>query len=90
MEEAPTECIAFVLQGGAFGFYHDMAVTEHYYVLFQNPTRLDTRKLLTEYMFAKVRILSTSIPDNRIRPQLQTASAATRVWLTRPLDTRMY
>ena len=31
-----------------------MAITEHYYILFQNPTRLDGRKLLTEYMFAKV------------------------------------
>ncbi len=34
-----------------------MAITEHYYILFQNPTRLDGRKLLTEYMFAKVRRL---------------------------------
>ena len=43
-----------MLQGAAFAFFHDMAVTEHYYILFQNPTTLDFRKLLTEYMFAKV------------------------------------
>ena len=43
------------MQGAAFGFFHDMAITENYYILFQNPTRLDGRKLLTEYMFAKVR-----------------------------------
>ena len=44
------------MQGAAFGFFHDMAITEHYYIVFQNPTRLDAKKLLTEYMFAKVQI----------------------------------
>lgn len=38
------------MQSGAFGFFHDLAVSEHYYVLFQNPTKLDLRKLLFEYV----------------------------------------
>ena len=37
-------------QDGAFGFFHDLAVTEHYYVLLQNPTKLDFRKLAFEYV----------------------------------------
>ena len=45
------------MQGAAFAFFHDMAVTEHYYVLFQNPTVLDFKKLLTEYTLAKVSLL---------------------------------
>jgi carotenoid cleavage dioxygenase-like enzyme len=43
------------MQGAAFAFFHDMAITEHYYVLFQNPTTLDFMKLLTQYTLAKVR-----------------------------------
>lgn len=37
-------------QNGAFGFFHDLAVTDKYYVLLQNPTRLNFRKLLFEYV----------------------------------------
>lgn len=37
------------------------AVTEHYYVLLQNPTRLDVKKLLLEYMFGKVSFALFSI-----------------------------
>lgn len=37
-------------QGGAFGFLHDLAVTHDYYILLQNPTRLNFRKLLFEYI----------------------------------------
>ena len=37
-------------QGAAFGFFHDLAVTEDYYVLVQNPTRLNFHKLLTEFV----------------------------------------
>ena len=36
-----------------FGMFHDCLVTENWYLLLQNPTALDPRKLLTEYMFAK-------------------------------------
>lgn len=38
------------IKNGAFGFFHDLAVTEKYYVLLQNPTRLNFRKLLFEYV----------------------------------------
>lgn len=33
----------------AFGFFHDYLVTENYYVVLDNPTRMDFRKLLVEY-----------------------------------------
>lgn len=32
-----------------FGFFHDILVTENYYVLLENPTRMDFWKLLTQY-----------------------------------------
>jgi all-trans-8'-apo-beta-carotenal 15,15'-oxygenase len=39
--------------GGAFGFYHDMVVTDNHYILVQNPVRMDVAKLVTEYVTAK-------------------------------------
>ena len=44
---------AFGIQNASFGMFHDCLVTENWYMLLQNPTALDPRKLLTEYMFAK-------------------------------------
>lgn len=41
------------LPAAAFGFFHDVAVTENYYVLLENPTRLDFWKLLSEYTVGK-------------------------------------
>lgn len=38
------------LQNGAFGFFHDLAVTENYYILLQNPTKLNFSKLLFGYV----------------------------------------
>jgi carotenoid cleavage dioxygenase-like enzyme len=38
------------VQLGAFAFFHDMAVTEHYYVLLQNPTKLNLLKVILEYI----------------------------------------
>lgn len=46
------------LQDGAFAFFHDLAVTDNYYVLLQNPTRLDFRKLLFDYCVGAFYILS--------------------------------
>ena len=43
----------FGVQNATFGMFHDCLVTENWYMLLQNPTALDPRKLLTEYMFAK-------------------------------------
>lgn len=41
------------LPRAAFGFFHDMAVTENYYVFVENPTRMDFGKLLTQYTFGQ-------------------------------------
>lgn len=38
---------------GAFGFYHDFAMTEKYYVFLQNPIRLNLYKFVTQYMLGK-------------------------------------
>jgi len=43
----------FGVQDATFGFFHDCLVTENWYMLLQNPTALDPKKLLTEYIFAK-------------------------------------
>jgi hypothetical protein len=39
----------YILHDAAFGFVHDMVVTDNYYVLVENPTRMDFWKLLTKY-----------------------------------------
>ena len=41
------------LPGAAFGFFHDVAVTENYYVFLENSVRLDLKKFGTECMFGK-------------------------------------
>jgi all-trans-8'-apo-beta-carotenal 15,15'-oxygenase len=51
------------LKGAGFAFFHDMLVTENYYILFQNPVKLDTTKLLTQYMFAKCAIAECLVVD---------------------------
>ncbi len=38
-----------LLTGAATGFFHDMAVTEHYYVFLQNPIKIDLWRMLTGY-----------------------------------------
>jgi len=43
----------FGVPDATFGMFHDCLVTENWYMLLQNPTALDPKKLLTEYMFAK-------------------------------------
>jgi len=42
-----------IIKNAAFGFFHDMAVTETQYVFVENPIRLDLKKFLLEYMFGK-------------------------------------
>lgn len=37
----------------AWGFFHDLVVSENYYILLENPIRLDIKDLLTKYMFGK-------------------------------------
>jgi all-trans-8'-apo-beta-carotenal 15,15'-oxygenase len=41
------------LPDAAFAFLHDILVTENYYVILENPTRLDIWKLLTKYVPGK-------------------------------------
>jgi Retinal pigment epithelial membrane protein len=42
--------VLWCLQSGAFGFFHDLAVTENYYILLQNPTKLNLQKLIFGYV----------------------------------------
>ena len=44
---------AVVLKDAAFGFFHDVAVTENYYVFLENSVRLNLKKFGTEYVFGK-------------------------------------
>ena len=37
----------------AFAFFHDYLVTDNYYIVLDNPTRMDFRKLLLEYTTGK-------------------------------------
>eukprot|EP01025_Chloroclados_australasicus_P014379 TRINITY_DN1672_c0_g1_i4.p1 TRINITY_DN1672_c0_g1~~TRINITY_DN1672_c0_g1_i4.p1 ORF type:complete len:580 (+),score=39.15 TRINITY_DN1672_c0_g1_i4:102-1841(+) len=39
------------LPGGALAFCHDMVVTENYYILFENPTKINFQKFFNEYIF---------------------------------------
>ena len=41
------------LQGGAFGFIHDILVTDQHYVVLENPIKMNFGKLLSKYAFAK-------------------------------------
>ncbi len=41
-------CVCVHVTGAAFGFFHDIAVTDSYYVVIQNPVRMDFVKLLTQ------------------------------------------
>jgi len=48
----------YIIPGGGMGFYHDAALSEHFYVLFENPTRMDLKTLLTKYMIGRAPIAS--------------------------------
>ena len=41
------------LQGGTFGFIHDILVTDQHYVILENPINMNFGKLLTKYTVAK-------------------------------------
>ncbi len=41
------------LQGAGFGFFHDMLVTDHYYIALENPMRLDLAKMATKYALGR-------------------------------------
>ena len=74
------------LPGAGFAFFHDFLVTEHYYVLYQNPVKLDTTKLVTQYMFAKCSIAECLVFDPsapmRIHaiPRRASSGAPRRTW----------
>lgn len=42
-----------MLQGGTFGFIHDILVTQNYYIVLENPIGMNFGKLLTKYMLGK-------------------------------------
>lgn len=47
------ERVETVLKNAAFGFFHDIAVTEKHYIFVENPVRLNLQKFFLEYMFGK-------------------------------------
>ncbi len=58
--------LGVTLKGAAFGFFHDFVVTENYYALFANPVRLDTTRLLTQYM-VRARVVVRFLPPRPSR-----------------------
>lgn len=51
------------------GFYHDHAITSKYYCVVENPTSIDTRRLLLEYMIGRCSIAETIAFDEE-RPMV--------------------
>lgn len=51
------------IEDAAFGFVHDFLVTENYYIIVENPTRMDFWKLLTQYTFGKACIAECLYQD---------------------------
>lgn len=47
------ERVETLLKNAAFGFFHDIAVTERHYIFVENPVRLNMKKFFLEYMFGK-------------------------------------
>lgn len=42
-----------LLQGGSFGFIHDILVTDEHYIILENPIKMNFGKLLSKYALAK-------------------------------------
>lgn len=42
-----------MLQGGTFGFIHDILVTDQHYIILENPIKMNFGRLLGKYAFAK-------------------------------------
>lgn len=59
-----------VLQGGGFGFYHDILVTEHYYIAVENPMRMDFAKFLLGYGLGRACLAECLQYDPRRRSKL--------------------
>ena len=53
MDKSCMKTLVPCLQGGAFGFIHDILVTDQHYVVLENPIKMNFAKLLTKYAFAK-------------------------------------
>jgi all-trans-8'-apo-beta-carotenal 15,15'-oxygenase len=69
------------LPGAAFGFFHDFCITDNYYVLLENPLRLDLWKLLTRYALGRACIAECLAFDAR-RP-LKVRAARTHACICR-------
>ena len=61
---------AFGVPDATFGMFHDCLVTENWYLLLQNPNKLDPQKLIGEYMFAKCAPLAEVIAFQEGQPTL--------------------
>jgi all-trans-8'-apo-beta-carotenal 15,15'-oxygenase len=58
------------MQGGGFGFYHDMLVTENYYIVLENPLSLDFKKLIFGYSIGRACIAECLRFDVRKRTKV--------------------
>lgn len=53
----------YTLPDGAFGFPHDMLVTDNYYIIVENPTRMDFWKFLTKYTVGQACLAECMVMD---------------------------
>lgn len=51
--------------GAQAGMFHDMSVTDNFYVFHKNPVHLDNKKLLTEWTIGKASIAGGCIVFDR-------------------------
>lgn len=56
---------AWGLQGATFGFFHDILVTDNYYIALENPISMDFAKLLTKYTFGRACLAECLQFENR-------------------------
>ncbi|CAL8462447.1 g1980 [Coccomyxa elongata] len=54
-----------LLKGATFGFFHDILVTDNYYIALENPISMDFVKLLTKYTFGRACLAECLTFDDR-------------------------
>lgn len=82
----------YTAPAAAFGFFHDLLVTDNYYVFLENPVELDLRKFFLKYMLGKACIAECLRfnPERKTRihviprPGRPAASQGARVLETEP------
>jgi all-trans-8'-apo-beta-carotenal 15,15'-oxygenase len=57
-------------QGATFGFFHDILVTENYYVAVENPIRMNFGRLLTSYTLGRACLAECLESDQQRRTRI--------------------